>query len=85
MITGWATRGPYLPPGHGSILATFLHSLVWSLGWHAGADIARAIGANLLVLLVIAAVVVWLVRRVRARTRPTLGARQPNRDRQETP
>lgn len=62
----WSTR--YHPhTTTGGLLATFVRSIVASLGWHAGTSLARLLGSWLVVLAVLAIVLhLWRsLRRLR--------------------
>jgi hypothetical protein len=61
----WMTRyHPHGATNSGGLVAVFVHSLVASLGWHAGTSIAHLLG-GWLVLLAIIAVLFYLARRAR--------------------
>lgn len=57
----------YHPHTGGGLLTTFVHSIVASLGWHAGTSLARLLGSWLVVLAVLAIVLhLWRsLRRLR--------------------
>lgn len=71
VVMPWAVSHHHPLPHSGSgsgLLATFVHSLVASLGWHAGASVAHLLGGWLLVVTVLV-VLGYLVHRVRVRVR----------------
>jgi len=70
----FAARGGYHPrPSGGSgassgLISSFVHAIVWSLGWHAGSDLASLLGPKVLIVGAIVAVV-WYLRRNRRGSR----------------
>lgn len=54
----------YHPLPHSGLLDTFMHSIVASLGWHAGTTIAHFLGGWLIVLAIIAGLT-YLARHLR--------------------
>jgi len=60
----FATHHYPAPHGGGGLIATFMHSLVSSLAWHAGGMIAHLLGGWLIVIAIVV-VIVYFVRRWR--------------------
>lgn len=62
-MADWLVR--YYPHGGGSLIDTFLHSVVASIGWMAGRVIGSLLGPVGLLILVAVVGLVYLVRHVR--------------------
>jgi hypothetical protein len=71
LATLFHDRGDPAPPhntgGLGSLIDTFVQGVAHALGWRAGSAIAQALGPAALIVLALAGVAVYLLRRHRAR------------------